>query len=65
MNTQQSNTHNAKIGETFSYTNARDYTTTIVILEVTEKSVFYRFSNIENMKSRMSWNSFRNYKRIV
>ena len=58
----------AQIGVIYSYTNKYNYTTTIKVSRITDKSIFYyalldskAWSNIE---FRISHNSFKYYKSI-
>ena len=63
MNTQ-TNIHNAKVGETFTFTNKDNYTTELVVMRIEQKSVFTCYMGRENEKPhRSSWNTFNKFSR--
>jgi len=60
----QVNIHNAKVGEVFTYTNQKNYTTEVVVMRVEEKSVYTCWLGREDGRPmRESWNTFNKFSR--
>ena len=61
----QTNIHNAQSGETFTYTNKFGYTTEIVVVRFTDKSVFCHWASGLGVNNpfRYSWNQFNKFSR--
>ena len=52
--------------KTYELTNKAGYTTRIEVIEITAKSVYYRWAGkgFESMRSRMSLTSFSKFKEV-